>query len=119
MEGTISLKEYYDALEAYSCSGEEHYPLDDEDYHIPFDQRALFKLIDILQERQISYDDLFAQCDQGGDGVIDVKELSACIGDISPLFGIKDIHSLQNFFDVDKDGTIDKNEFINGLKKGE
>ena len=51
MEGTISLKEYYDALEAYSCSGEEHYPLDDEDYHIPFDQRALFKLIDILQER--------------------------------------------------------------------
>ena len=51
--------------------------------------------------------------------MIDVKELSALISDISPLFGIKDIHSLQAFFDVDKDGTIDKKEFMSGLKKSE
>ena len=63
MEGTITLKEFYDALEAYSCSGEEHYPLDGEDYHIPFDQRAQFKLLDIIKERGISHEDLFNQCD--------------------------------------------------------
>ena len=55
MEGTITLREFYDALEAYGCSGEEHHPLDGEDYHIPFDQRAQFKLLDIIKERGITH----------------------------------------------------------------
>ena len=36
MEGTISLQEFYDALEAYECEGEEHQPIDGSNFHVHF-----------------------------------------------------------------------------------
>ena len=55
MEGNISLEEYYNALEAYSCSGENHTALDGSDTYLNFQHQAMFKLLDILKERNISY----------------------------------------------------------------
>jgi hypothetical protein len=55
MEGTITLEEYYNALEAYNCAGEKHYPYDGTDYYVSFEHKAMFKLLTILKDRRMSY----------------------------------------------------------------
>jgi hypothetical protein len=46
IEGTISLEEYMNALEAYGCSGERHRSLDSGSVlSQSFQHRSLFKLI--------------------------------------------------------------------------
>jgi Ca2+-binding EF-hand superfamily protein len=112
MEGTITLEEYYDALEAYNCEGEEHFPIDMSNYYVNFGMKAVFKLVRIMKERNISHIQLFRTCDKSGDGIIDTKELGSVLGSLSPEFGIKDCYSLQNFFDIDKNGECDESEFI-------
>jgi len=51
MEGNITLEEYYNALEAYNCSGEKHIPTDGTDYALSFEHKAMFKLLNVLVER--------------------------------------------------------------------
>ena len=72
-----------------------------------------------MKERKMNHIELFRLCDQSGDGIIDTKELGAVLVSLSPQFGIKDCHSLHNFFDIDKNGDCDETEFIEQLKKGE
>ena len=45
MEGNISLEEYYNALEAYGQSAEKHTATDGSGYYVPFEHRAMFKLL--------------------------------------------------------------------------
>jgi hypothetical protein len=45
MEGNITCDEYYNALEAYNCSGEKHFATDGSDYYVSFEHRAMFKLL--------------------------------------------------------------------------
>jgi hypothetical protein len=75
MEGTISLEEYYSALEAYGVESERHYPLDGKDYYEPFTHRSMFKLIMILKDRGITYEELYRSCDVNGDGDVNIREL--------------------------------------------
>ena len=53
MEGNISVEEFYKALEAYSCTGEKHYATDGSDYYVSFEHKAMFKLLQILKDRNI------------------------------------------------------------------
>lgn len=75
MEGNITLQEYYNALEAYNCSGENHVDPDGSDYYCSFEHRAMFKLLKILRERGISYQELYRSCDVNDDKDVNVKEL--------------------------------------------
>lgn len=45
MEGNITLEEYYHALEAYGQFGEDHSALDGSGYYVPFEHKAVFKLL--------------------------------------------------------------------------
>lgn len=101
-ENSISLEEFYNALEAYNCSGETHYSLDGSDYYVSFEHRALFKLIKILSERNISYQELFRSCDVSGDGNVNIKELQTVLQGLSSEFYQKDTQAIHNFFDIDK-----------------
>ena len=67
MEGNITLEEYYNALEAYNCSGEKHFPTDGSDYYCSFEHKAMFKLLTILMDRKITYQELFRSCDVNND----------------------------------------------------
>ena len=51
MEGNITLEEYYNALEAYNCSGEKHSDPNGGEYYCTFEHRAMFKLLKILKSR--------------------------------------------------------------------
>jgi Ca2+-binding EF-hand superfamily protein len=94
MEGTISLEEYYNALEAYGIESEKHYPLDGTDYYVPFTHRAMFKLIMILKDRGISYQELYRSCDVNNDGDVNIRELESVLTGFSAEFYQKDTQAI-------------------------
>jgi hypothetical protein len=63
MGNQISLVEYQNALEAYGQSGEPHFNPDGSDNYVPFETRALFKMLDILEKRKVSFDDFYNSID--------------------------------------------------------
>ena len=73
----ISISEYYNALEAYNCRGEIIGPFDDDPNSIKFEHQALFRMVKVLRERNISFDTLFKEADSSGDGQLDLNELKS------------------------------------------
>lgn len=112
MEGNISLEEYQSALEAYNVSGERHYSTDGSEYYVPFDHKAIFKMINIMQERKISATELFRMSDTSGDGCINIQELQTVLTSLSHEFYQKDTQGIHNFFDIDKNNECSEQEFL-------
>jgi len=83
MEGNITLEEYYNALEAYNCSGEKHGPTGDMEFYVPFEHKAMFKLLTILRDRNISYQELFRSCDMNNDANVNIRELENVLQGLS------------------------------------
>lgn len=119
MEGNITIDEYYNALEAYNCSGEKHYATDGSDYYVSFEHRAMFKLLQILKDRNISYQELFRSCDVNDDKDVNIRELEAVLTGFSAEFYQKDCQAIHNFFDIDKNNTCTEQEFMGQLAKAE
>lgn len=99
MEGNITLAEYYNALEAYSIKGDVHNDPDGSDYYCVFEHRAMFKLLKILKERNISYQELFRSCDIDNGGDVNIRELETVLTGLSAEFYQKDTQAIHNFFD--------------------
>ncbi|CDW83096.1 cysteine protease family c02 [Stylonychia lemnae] len=118
MEGNITRDEYYNALEAYCVSGEKHKSFDGTIYH-PFEHKALFKLIVELKKKNISFVEMFNACDINDDTRVNIAEIQRFIEGLSPEFKQKELHALMNYLDIDKNGLVDKDEFIRQLNKGE
>lgn len=118
LEGNITREEYYSALEAYNVSGEKHKSLDGSIYH-PYEHKALFKLIDELKRKNITNIEMFNACDVSDDQRVDIQEIKRFVEGISSDFKIKEIHALMTYLDIDKNGIIDKDEFLRQLNKGE
>ena len=116
MEGNISLEEYNNALEAYGIAAEHH--IADSD-GVGFEHKSVFKLIDILQERGISYQELFSMCDVSGDGIISVRELAQVLMGLSPEFYMKEIRAIHNFFDIDRNDRCTEQEYTQAFFKAE
>ena len=114
--GIINISEYYNALEAYNCRGEVIGPFDDDPSNLKFEHQALFRLVKILRERNLAFEELFKKADTSGDGLIDLLELKAFLDDFGG-FQEKELHSIKNYLDIDKDGSIDKKEFLIQMKK--
>ena len=102
MEGNITLEEYYNALEAYNCGGEKHGATDGSDHYVSFEHKAMFKLLSVLVERQITYMELFRSCDVNGDASVNIRELETVLQGLSAEFYQKDTQAIHNFFDIDK-----------------
>lgn len=111
MEGTITLGEYQNALEAYNCGGEKHVSPDGSEYYVPFEHKAMFKMLTILRDRNISQQELFRSCDVNNDGDINIKELETVLTGISAEFYQKDTQAIHNFFDIDKNNHCSQQEF--------
>ena len=72
----------------------------------------MFKLIKILKERNISYQELFKSCDINNDGNVNLKELETVLTGLSAEFYQKDTQAIHNFFDIDKNNIITDLEFL-------
>ena len=67
LEGTITREEFYNALEAYNCSGEKHKAIGEGAIYHPYEHKVLFKLIDELRRKNISNLEMFSACDVSDD----------------------------------------------------
>jgi Ca2+-binding EF-hand superfamily protein len=119
MEGNITLEEFYNAIEAYGTQGEKHGPIDGSDYYVSFEHRAMFKLLNIMGERNISYMELFRSCDVNNDQDVNISELETVLTGLSAEFYQKDVTAIHNFFDIDKNNLCTESEFLSQLKKAE
>ena len=86
MEGNISMEEYTNALEAYGVSGERHKPLDGSALYHPFEHRCMFKLIQELNKKNISFIEMFNACDVNDDSRVTLSEIKNFIEGLSPDF---------------------------------
>lgn len=116
-EGNISLAELQNALEAYGASGEKHVDPEGGDYYVPFDHRAMFKLMDILDKRQMSFEELYLMCDVDNDDDVNIKELEKVLVSMSDEFYTKDCQAIHNFLDIDNNNSCNKSEFMNQLER--
>lgn len=83
VEGNITLEEYQHALEAYGKGCEKHVSMDGDEFYVPFDHKAMFKLIKILRERDMTTDELYLMCDVNDDGDINIRELEKVLETLS------------------------------------
>lgn len=65
-----------------------------------------------LKRKDISYLELFNSCDVNDDTRVNIKELQTFIESLSSDFRIKEIYALVNYLDIDKNGLLDKDEFL-------
>ena len=72
----------------------------------------MFKLLQILKDRGITYDELFRSCDVNDSGDINIKELETVLQGISAEFYQKDCQAIHNFFDIDKNNESTEAEFM-------
>jgi Ca2+-binding EF-hand superfamily protein len=119
MEQNITLQEFYYALEAFGQSSEEHFAVDGSEVYIGFQQRAMFKLMDILGEKGISYIELFRMCDVSRDQVISVKELQDVLMNLSAELLIKEVQAIYTYFDIDSNDQCSQKEFMHQFLKAE
>jgi len=119
MEGNISLEEYHNALEAYGQGAEKHFAADGSGYYVPFEHRAMFKLLQILKDRGITHAELFRSCDVNDSGDVNIRELESVLQGLSAEFYQKDCQAIHNFFDIDKNNECSEAEFNSQLQKAE
>ena len=60
---------------------------------------------------------MFNACDVNEDKRIEIKELSKFLEGISPDLKIKESYAFMNYMDIDKNGIIDKDEFLRMFDK--
>ena len=85
-EKNITLAEYQNALEAYGQSTEKHIDPEGSDYYVPFDHRAMFKLLEVLKARNMSHEELYLMCDVDDNDDVNVRELEKVLEAISDEF---------------------------------
>ena len=87
IEGTITLEEYMNALEAYGCSGEMHNrSLDGQVLSQSFQHKCLFKLITALQRKDITFLEMYNACDLEDNGRAQLSEIRNFIEGLSSEF---------------------------------
>jgi len=79
----------------------------------------MFKLMKILKERNISYQELFRSCDVNNDGDVNIRELETVLTSMSSEFYQKDTQAIHNFFDIDRNNICSEKEFLQQLAKAE
>jgi len=107
--GSISLEEYYFALDTYGCRCEDYGPFDGSKF-ISFQWKSVYKLLEAMKKRQISLEELFRSIDVDNDKTITLSEMEDTIK-IFSSFKVKELHSIHNYFDVDNNGSIDEREY--------
>jgi Ca2+-binding EF-hand superfamily protein len=55
---------------------------------------------------------MFNACDINDDSRVEINEIRKFVESLNQDFKIKEIHALMNYLDIDKNGLIDKDEFL-------
>ena len=69
-------------------------------------------MLDILEQRKVTFEDFYNSIDLDRSSSILLSELTTFLSGLSSMFFEKEIHVIHKFFDIDADGTIQKQEFM-------
>jgi len=72
-----------------------------------------------LNRKNISFLEMFNFCDINDDSRVNLGELRNFVESLSADFKQKEIHALMAYVDIDKNGTVDREEFMRQLNKAE
>jgi hypothetical protein len=89
------------------------------DYYVPFDHRAMFKLLDILQKRDMTHEELYLMCDCDNNNDVNISELEKVLESMSDEFYTKDCQAIHNFMDIDNNNACTKSEFLDQLRRAD
>lgn len=105
INGTISIEEYYNTLYAYNCLGEMAQGKNNESNNngMSYTTNCVYKLVQVLKERNIPNDKLFQLIDKDGSGTIDPFEMKLALKSFGQ-FNEKELFSIRNYFNVDNNG---------------
>ena len=112
IEGTITIEEYMNALEAYGCSCERRMTMDSSVLTQSFQQKCLFKLLTELQNKDITFSEVYNACDVNDDDKVNLSEVRNFIEGLSPEFKQKEVQALIAYMDLDGDGLVTRDEFL-------
>lgn len=62
---------------------------------------------------------MYNACDINDDSRVSIIEVRNFVEGLSSEFKNKEVHALMNYLDIDKNGYIDKDDFIKLLTRGE
>ena len=79
----------------------------------------MFNMIAILNERGITYDEVYRACDVANLGYIDILEMVDVLQSYSAEFYQKDCVAIQNFFDIAKNGKCTEQVYLKQIQKAE
>lgn len=113
LKGAVTIDEYYDALDAYDCRGDED---DSPSYHdnlqaVSPTRMSVFKMIKALEQKKIDNDGVFKFIDAEKAEFVRLDYLERklkALGELNP----EELKRIRSFFDLDGDGQIDKYEFL-------
>jgi Ca2+-binding EF-hand superfamily protein len=63
--------------------------------------------------------EMFNACDINDDARLALSEVKKFVEGLSTDFTLKEVHALVNYLDIDKNGIIDKDDFLRQMTKGE
>lgn len=115
----ITLEEYLNALDCYDCRSENYIPasiLNNKGGRLSFKYKSLFQLVEMQRKRKINDEELYRFINTDDNDYIDIDELREALKQIGE-FNEKQLFMLKNYFDKDRNGTIEKNEFMEQLWK--
>ena len=76
---------------------------------------SICRFVKVVRDKGITDEKLFSKADANNEGEVDMKALKVCLENLKGLTE-KELSQIMTYIDVDGDGTIDRDEFLNSLK---
>lgn len=79
----------------------------------------MFTLFRILNERNITFEEFFNNCDIDNSGHIDIEEIDVVLQSYSAEFYHKEIVAIMNYFNINKNSQCSKSNFFRQINRAE
>lgn len=82
-----------------------------------FEIRTLKMLVQLMNERSISPNELFNSCDTDLDDSVSLQEMQQILLSVKPTLELKEVQVIHNYLDLNANGRVGREDFIQQLTK--
>jgi Ca2+-binding EF-hand superfamily protein len=120
MEGTISLAEFQNTLEAFGLSAERHIdPSNPSIPYKPFPLRTMNNLIDVFKQKGGSADSFYNSSAKDRQGRMTMQGLEQSLMNMMPAIQIKQVEAIKSYVDPRKTGVVTKETFVQAIERSQ
>ena len=114
ISGHITVEKFSKTLQNYQVRSDDADPIGDDSQSYEVMDPATEKLVKVMRTRNIGPQQLQRLVNPKGSKLIALDEVKNCLKSFSD-FQHKDLVAIQNIFNVDGDGQINKNHFVSQI----